>query len=91
MMTDPGTRWGYGISIDWLGLMVEKISGKRIDTFLKENLLEPLGMSDTSVEVRDYMAPRLSGVKARGEDGQFVDFDLAAPSKPEVYGMGHAL
>lgn len=91
MMTDPGTRWGYGISIDWLGLMVEKISGKRIDTFLKENLLEPLGMSDTDVEVRDHMASRLAGVKARGEDGQFADFDLAPPSNPEVYGMGHAL
>ena len=91
MMTDPGTRWGYGISIDWLGLMVEKISGKRIDEFLKENLLEPLGMSDTDVEVRDHMASRLAGVKARGEDGQFVDFDLAPPSNPEVYGMGHAL
>ena len=91
MMTDPGTRWGYGISIDWLGLMVEKISGKRIDTFLNENLLEPFGMSDTDVEVRDHMASRLAGVKARGEDGQLVDFDLAPPSKPEVYGMGHAL
>ena len=91
MMTDPGTRWGYGPSIDWLGLMVEKISGKRIDAFLKENLFEPLGMSDTDVEVRDHMAPRLAGVKARGEDGHFVDFDLAPPSNPEVYGMGHAL
>lgn len=91
MMTDPGTRWGYGPSIDWLGLMVEKISGKRIDAFLKENLFEPLGMSDTDVEVRDHMAPRLAGVKARGEDGQFGDFELAPPSDPEVYGMGHAL
>jgi len=53
--------------------------------------LEPLGMSDTDVEVRDHMASRLAGVKARGEDGQFVDFDLAPPSNPEVYGMGHAL
>lgn len=91
MMTDPGTRWGYGPSIDWLGLMVEKISGKRIDEFLKENLFEPLGMSDTDVEVQDHMASRLAAVKARGEDGHFADFDLAPPSNPEVYGMGHAL
>jgi methyl acetate hydrolase len=26
MMTDPGTRWGYGPSIDWLGLIVEKVA-----------------------------------------------------------------
>lgn len=91
MMTDPGTRWGYGPSIDWLGLMVEKISGKRIDAFLKETVFDPLGMADTDVAVRADMAPRLAAVKARGEDGHFVDFDLAPPSDPEVYGMGHAL
>jgi CubicO group peptidase (beta-lactamase class C family) len=91
MLSDPGTRWGYGPSIDWLGLMVEKLSGQRIDAFLKANLFGPLGMTDTDVEVRPHMAPRLAGVKARGEDGHFADFDLAPPSHPEVYGMGHAL
>ena len=91
MTTDPGTRWGYGPSIDWLGLMVEKISGQRIDAFLKANVFDPLGMADTDVEVRPHMASRLAGVKARGEDGRFGDFELAPPSNPEVYGMGHAL
>lgn len=91
LMTDPGTRWGYGPSIDWLGKVVEKVSGQRIDAFLKQNLFGPLGMTDTDVEVRPHMAPRLAGVKARGENGQFGDFDLAPPSNPEVYGMGHAL
>lgn len=91
MMTDPGTRWGYGPSIDWLGLMVEKVSGKRIDVFLKDEVFGPLGMADTDVEVRDHMAPRLAVVKARGEDGHFVDYPLGPPSNPEVYGMGHAL
>jgi CubicO group peptidase (beta-lactamase class C family) len=91
LMSDPGTRWGYGPSIDWLGRMVEQVAGQRIDTFLKRHLFDPLGMSDTDVEVRPHMAPRLAVVKARGEDGHFADFDLAPPSQPEVYGMGHAL
>lgn len=91
MMTDPGTRWGYGPSIDWLGLMVERISGKRIDAFLRDEVFGPLGMADTDVEVQGQMAPRLAAVKARGADGQFADFALAPPSNPEVYGMGHAL
>lgn len=91
MKGEPGTRWSYGISIDWLGLMVEKISGQRIDAFLKENLFQPLGMSDTDVELREHMTDRLSAVKARGEDGRFIDFDLAPPSNPEFYGAGHTL
>ena len=37
------------------------------------------------------MAGRLASVKARGEDGNFVDFELAPPPNPEFYGMGHAL
>ncbi len=91
MMTDPGTRWGYGPSTDWLGLVVEKVSGQRIDAFLKKNLLEPLGMKDTDVEVRSNMQTRLAAVKARGADGKFGDFAIAPPPNPEVYGMGHAL
>jgi methyl acetate hydrolase len=91
MTSDPGTRWGYGPSTDWLGLVIEKVSGQRIDGFLKKNLLEPLGMKDTDVEVRSHMQSRLSAVKARGPDGKFGDFAIAPPSNPEVYGMGHAL
>jgi CubicO group peptidase (beta-lactamase class C family) len=91
MMTDPGTRWGYGPGIDWLGLMVEKIDGRRIDQFCREEIFEPLGMADTAFEVSDAMAKRLAAVKIRGEDGTFGPFEIAPPSKPEVYGMGHAL
>lgn len=90
MMTDPGTRWGYGIGIDWLGLVVEAVSGQRIDAFLRAELFDPLGMADTDVELRPDMAARLAQPKARGADG-FADTDIPLPSAPEVYGMGHCL
>ena len=86
---DPGARWDYGMGIDWLGRIVEEVSGSRIDAFLKSEIFEPLGMADTDVVARDK--GRLASVKARGEDGAFVDFDLVPPENPEVYGMGHAL
>ena len=88
---DPGERWQYGIGIDWLGLVVEAVDGRTIDRFLKDELFDPLGMADTSCEVEDHMAPRLAAVKARGENGQLADFDMAPPADPEFYGMGHAL
>lgn len=28
LMFDPGTRWHYGIGIDWVGQMVEAVSGQ---------------------------------------------------------------
>jgi methyl acetate hydrolase len=88
---EPGTQWGYGIGIDWLGRVVEAVDGRRIDQFCREEIFEPLGMTDTAFEVLPHMAARLASVGLRGEDGKFGDFALAPPSKPEFYGMGHAL
>ena len=34
LMTDPGTRWEYGINIDFIGKAVEAVSGKRLDAYL---------------------------------------------------------
>lgn len=90
LMTDPGTRWGYGPSIDWLGQVVEAVDGRSIDAFCKAEIFDPLGMSNTAFEP-DALADRLADVAIRGEDGAFAPFEIAPPPKPEVYGMGHAL
>jgi len=47
----PGTRWTYGVSIDVLGHLVEVVSSKTFDRFLRERLFEPLGMTDTFFEL----------------------------------------
>jgi CubicO group peptidase (beta-lactamase class C family) len=91
LTTDPGTRWGYGTGIDWLGQVVEKIDGRRIDQYCREEIFVPLGMRDTAFEVSASMKPRLAAVSIRGEDGKFGPFELAPPSNPEFYGMGHSL
>ncbi|MCF6234045.1 MAG: beta-lactamase family protein [Rhodobacteraceae bacterium] len=87
---DPGTRWGYGIGIDWLGQVVEAVDGRSIDQFCREEIFEPLGMGNTAFEP-DGMEARMSDVSIRGEDGKFAPFKIAPPPKPEFYGMGHAL
>lgn len=88
---DPGTRWDYGIGIDWLGQVVEAVDGRRIDRFVKEEILDPLKMTSTAFECEGALAARLASVSARGEDGRFGPFEIAPPPHPEVYGMGHAL
>jgi CubicO group peptidase (beta-lactamase class C family) len=88
---EPGTRWDYGIGIDWLGRCVEAVDGRRIDRFLKDEIFGPLGMVDTACEVEAHMEDRLCACSIRGEDGKFGDFTIAPPSRPEVYGMGHNL
>lgn len=91
LMFDPGARWGYGIGIDWLGQVVEKVDGRRIDRLCTEELFEPLGMTDTTFEVTAAQAPRLARAARRDKEGNFAPQDIGPPSNPEVYGMGHAL
>lgn len=54
----PGTRWHYSVAVDITGLVVERISGKRFDVYLEEEIFEPLGMSDTFFEVPPEKLPR---------------------------------
>lgn len=89
---DPGNRWQYGGGIDWLGMAVAALDGRRIDQFCREEIFIPLGMSSTEFELSDSLHSRLGQVFARSEDS-FVGapLDLDPPSSPEFYGMGHAL
>ena len=43
----PGTRWNYSVSTDVVGHLIEVISGQKLDAYLKQHVLEPLGMRDT--------------------------------------------
>jgi CubicO group peptidase (beta-lactamase class C family) len=47
LLHQPGERWTYGMNVDVLGYLVEKVSGKSLDQFLKERIFTPLGMNDT--------------------------------------------
>jgi CubicO group peptidase (beta-lactamase class C family) len=56
----PGERWMYSLSTDVCGYLVEVISGKRFDRYLKENLFDPLKMNDTAFFVAPEKASRLA-------------------------------
>jgi CubicO group peptidase (beta-lactamase class C family) len=47
LLFSPGDRWEYGLSVDVLGRLVEVVSGKHFDEFLRTRIFEPLGMKDT--------------------------------------------
>lgn len=44
---DPGSDWNYHVSTNMLAYMVERISGEPLQEYVKETILEPLGMDDT--------------------------------------------
>jgi len=48
LIFQPGTEWDYGPGTDIAGVLVEVISGKTLEEFLKERIFKPLGMHDTA-------------------------------------------
>ncbi|MGI9616216.1 MAG: serine hydrolase domain-containing protein [Acidimicrobiales bacterium] len=74
---DPGTSWQYGLGIDWVGQMIEAVTGVRLGQYLAEHVTGQLGMSDTSFEKSPTMAARAATVHTRNDDGT-----IAAPAGP---------
>jgi len=91
LMTDPGTRWEYGINIDFVGKAVEAASGKRLDAYLRDHLFTPLGMSDTSFKIRAAQRQRLVCVHQRNKDGSLSTIPFELEQDPEFHMGGGGL
>lgn len=50
-MAQPGERWMYHVSADVLGVLIARVSGHRLGTFMRERIFDPLGMKDTGFHV----------------------------------------
>ena len=82
LLFEPGERWDYGIGIDWAGKAVEAVSGLRLGQYMQQNLLQPLGMTDTGFKIGTAQRQRLAKVHNRTPDG-FVPADMELPQEPK--------
>lgn len=91
MLADPGTRFEYGINLDWLGQVIHAVSGTKLDEAVAHVVTEPLGMNETafvmSVAQRDNSIP----VHLRGDDGAWVATEVDIVQQPEYWSGGHGL
>eukprot|EP00933_Yihiella_yeosuensis_P024655 TRINITY_DN1911_c0_g1_i1.p1 TRINITY_DN1911_c0_g1~~TRINITY_DN1911_c0_g1_i1.p1 ORF type:complete len:614 (+),score=156.47 TRINITY_DN1911_c0_g1_i1:67-1842(+) len=73
----PGERWEYSYSLEVIGRVMEIVSGKTLDVFLRERVLEPLGMKDTgfSASPEAIAEGRLSSFYRRGDEERLNRFD----------------
>jgi CubicO group peptidase (beta-lactamase class C family) len=83
LLFDPGERWDYGINMDWVGKMVETVSGKKLGEYMKENILDPLGMGNTAFKITPDMRARMAKIHQRGENDSFESIDLEILQEPE--------
>ena len=84
---EPGERWMYGFSIDVLGAVIEVLTGKSLGEYLKENVFDPLGMTDTGFFVPADKLDRIATLYNINEG--MKPSDRGAPtSKPEFESGG---
>lgn len=57
---EPGTSWQYSIGLDVMGAVIESVTGKGLDVFLKERLFDPLRMDSTGFQVAANNGKRLT-------------------------------
>ncbi|MCV7281712.1 beta-lactamase family protein [Mycolicibacterium flavescens] len=89
LVHDPGTVWEYGVSTDWVGMVVEAVSGQTLGEYLAEHVYGPLGMTESSFAPNDEQRSRLLPVRFRAPDGSLVETDLDLPAEPEWDAAGH--
>ena len=81
----PGRVHEYSHATDVLGRLVEVVSGQRLDVFLNERILAPLGMTDTHFYLPEYKAERFVTLYRSSESGPLESVETAAES-PVVVG-----
>ena len=86
----PGERWQYGASTDFVGILVEKISGMTLDEFLQKRIFEPLSMRDTWYNVPRDKVNRVAAVYSPGEGGKIALFRKPEFREPTTYFPGVA-
>lgn len=76
---EPGKDWGYGVSSDVLGRVVEVVSGQSLDEFFQQHIFKPLDMKDTGFFVPDEKLERFAANYT--SDGKGMLTLLDAPTK----------
>lgn len=74
---EPGTAWEYGTGIDWVGQLVERLTGQTLEADMQRHIWEPLGIERMSfwpagisggdrkvrISVRDEASGRFTALK----------------------------
>jgi CubicO group peptidase (beta-lactamase class C family) len=89
LVNDPGMAWEYGTNTDWLGLIVEKLSGQSLGAYLQQHVYGPLGMSDSTFVPSAEQRERLLRVMQRHADGTLAPSPHDLPATSEWDAAGH--
>jgi len=91
MLADPGEAFNYGINIDWLGKVVEAVTGVGLDVAIKQGITGPLDMDQTTFLMNDDQQPNSTPVHVKAEDGTWISIGEVLNQEPDWWAGGHGL
>ncbi|KAJ9269953.1 hypothetical protein DTO212C5_3923 [Paecilomyces variotii] len=69
LVNQPGTRFQYGVGLDWAGVLVERVTGLSLEDYFQTFILQPLGIENISFFPNAKMKANLAFMHQRGNDG----------------------
>ena len=89
LLFEPGEGWTYGTNTDWVGRLVEVISGRPLEMYFRERIFTPLGMRETFYNVPEDTRARVVTVHRRTGDVTFTVEPVQPPlTNPRPIGGG---
>ncbi len=93
LLFDPGERWEYGVSTDWVGRAVEAVTGQSLETAFAETITGPLGMTNTLFFPEGDLRARCATLYGRDGEGGLVEmpFEIGGGREAELISGGGGL
>ncbi len=66
---EPGTSFRYSIGLDWAGLVVERVSGQRLEEYFQEHIFKPCGITTMTFYPSTKLSRDQDGMCYRKPDG----------------------
>jgi CubicO group peptidase (beta-lactamase class C family) len=70
LVNQPGSRWEYGINIDWAGIALERQTGQSLNDYMQEHIFRPLGINNTNMFPTKEMKSNLASMHQRWPGSQ---------------------
>ncbi|KFY99116.1 hypothetical protein V498_01012 [Pseudogymnoascus sp. VKM F-4517 (FW-2822)] len=68
LLFEPGTSWEYGLGLDWVGVLVMRLTNMSLEAYMQKNIWDPLGIKNITFhqELKPEVRRRLVKMAKRG-------------------------
>jgi CubicO group peptidase (beta-lactamase class C family) len=91
LIYEPGTSFRYSVSIDWVGIMVERVSGLNLESYFRQNIFDPVGAESFTFYPTPEVQRRKIAACERDAQGKVKvipgGFGMGRPQEPEQVGL----